>query len=184
MFKKTLLSLLCLGCLSIPVQAKFLTAVSLGVGNGPKDDLWGSRLSLQADWPTWFKNYVVNLTGYWDGSVGYWHTTSDNGNHNNLGIFAISPVVKLQFNRDFIKIFDPYLQAGIGASLATNTHFGNSNFGSVFVFQDLIGGGIRIGDKLQYDLSYNYLHYSNANISPPNNGLTAVHYLSFTYHFA
>ena len=55
-------------------------------------------------------------------------------------------------------------------------------FGSSFQFGDHIGGGIRFGDKGQYDVGYKYQHLSNAGIKQPNQGIN-YHILRLQYRF-
>ena len=77
----------------------------------------------------------------------------------------------------------PYLEGSVGLAALSNMRLGHRHLGAHWSFQDLIGAGVRFGDNYQYDLSYHYLHYSNANIAKPNNGVDVKMLFSFAYHF-
>ena len=165
--------------------AAIFTAASFGYGSGFRDDIKGGRVSLVRDWQrTWFADWSVNLTGSWDFSVGYWHNSGDaEGKHKDVATFAIAPVIRLQFNRKYIKLFDPYFQLSIGGAIVTDSKMGNSDLGGILLFQDLVGAGIKFGPQQRFDLSLNFLHYSNAGFKKPNNGITLKRFATITYHF-
>ena len=182
---RNLTSAIVLFCLMSSSNAAFITGLSIGYGSGFRDEIQGGRVSLIHDWNhTWFATWPLNLRAYLDFSVVFWNTTGDKmGRHKNIMTFAAAPVFVVQFNRKYIKLFDPYFQISIGPAIVTNTRIGNYDLGGILLFQDLIGVGLRFGPKQRFDVSLNFLHYSNADIIPPNNGITIKKYLSLTYHF-
>ncbi|MBS0358980.1 MAG: acyloxyacyl hydrolase [Proteobacteria bacterium] len=162
-----------------------ITGASIGYGRGDRDDIQGIRASVQWDWhKVWFAEHAINLTGYWDLSATQFYTRGDQqGNHKYNTSFAIAPIFRIQPNSKYTPIFNPYLEASVGLAVHTQRKFALVNQGSIFAFQDLLGFGVEIGEKRKIDVSFHVLHYSNANLFPPNNGITLQTMFSFTYHF-
>lgn len=159
---------------------------TLSYGHGNPNDLHGGRGALQWDWnQVWFANAPLNLTGYWDASFAHWMTNGNsNGDHRNISIVAFAPVFRLQ-TRDAIAstTIIPYLEGSVGLSALSQSYLGERNLGAHGAFQDLIGAGITFGCRHQYDLSYHYLHYSNAGLALPNEGIDVKVLLTFGYRF-
>ncbi len=101
--------------------------------------------------------------GYYETSLGYW-----NGNRNDIGVVAFSPVLMHEF-KHVGKRFHPYVEAGIGAALLSHTRIDDRNLSSGFVFEDRIGVGLR---SRHLDVGFLLMHYSNAELKEPNNGLS------------
>jgi lipid A 3-O-deacylase len=59
-------------------------------------------------------------------------------------------------------------EAGIGAALLSRTTIDDRDMGSTFQFENRLGVGVKRGD---FDLHVRYMHYSNAGLSWPNNGI-------------
>jgi lipid A 3-O-deacylase len=93
--------------------------------------------------------------------LNYW-----NGKNNeNFGI-ACSPVFTYCFTT--FETFTPYLEAGIGISIFNKTKIDSRDLTTNFLFENRIGTGIKMGN---WDLSFRYMHYSNASIKKPNDGI-------------
>ena len=138
-----------------------------------KDNIDIYRLYLCKDFQNrWFQSGLGYLTGYWEGSLNYWNGY---GVHN-YGV-AISPVFTYRFNTS--GTLTPYLEGGIGASWFSKTTMGPRDLSTHFLFEDRVGAGIRMGN---WDLSFRYMHYSNAGIKKPNDGID-IFVSSLTYHF-
>jgi len=135
----------------------------LGISYGQsKDNIDIYRLTLRKDFERrWWETDTGYLSGYWEASLNYWNGYGD----HNYGI-ALSPVFAYYFNAS--ETVRPYLEAGIGASLWSKTRMGPRNLSTSFLFEDRVGAGIRIGN---WDLSLRYMHYSNASIKKPNDGI-------------
>ena len=56
------------------------------------------------------------------------------------------------------------------------------SFSSNFQFGDHVAGGVRFGDKGQYDVQLRLQHLSNGGIKHPNPGINFA-ILGFQYHF-
>lgn len=119
----------------------------------------------------WAKNELGYASGYFELSANYWSKRDE----NNFGI-ALSPV--LTYTVDFWKI-KPYVEGGIGVSLWSKTKINGRDLSTNFLFEDRVGAGLRYGN---FDLSFRYMHYSNAGIKHPNNGID-IFISSITYSF-
>ena len=143
------------------VDGPWIDAIGIGYGQS-KDNIDIYRLTLRRDFQSrWFESATGYLSGYWEGSLNYWNGRGD----ENYGI-ALSPVFAYYFNLS--EGVRPFIEGGIGASLWSETRMGPRNLSTNFLFEDRIGAGVRIG---AWDLSLRYMHYSNASIKQPNDGI-------------
>jgi hypothetical protein len=63
-----------------------------------------------------------------------------------------------------------------------STHIGNNDLSTAFQFASLVGVGLGFGGRGQYELSYRFTHFSNADIKQPNDGID-MHLLKLGYNF-
>jgi lipid A 3-O-deacylase len=169
----------CVACLAaLPSYA--LDGVSFSLGNGNGTDL--ARASVQWNWQRrWFDSGSWYLGGYWDVSLGYWHSHGSEGNDQDIVDLGATPVFR--FRRNNTSGFAPYVEAAIGAHLLSHTYVNaRRRFSTAFQFGDHVGVGMVFGEKQQYDIAYIYQHLSNAGIKNPNNGIN-FNEIRFTYHF-
>jgi lipid A 3-O-deacylase len=141
----------------------FIDEISFSYGQEKNEDIDIYRLGLKKNFSRKFlMNKTGWLSGYFEGSLNYWH-------HNDEDIYAValSPVFVYFFGND-IKSFIPYIEAGIGGALLSETTISNVEMSTAFQFEDRIGAGIRT-EKL--DFNFRYMHYSNGSISQPNEGV-------------
>jgi lipid A 3-O-deacylase len=156
---------------------------SFSYGDGRPGNLRGYRGSLQWHW-----NWIACanrplVTGYWDASFAHWNVdTTDDNEPGSINIIAFAPVFRLQ-TPPLMGYFTPYLEGSVGLSALSQNHLSHRNLGGNWAFQDLLGGGIAFGQHQQFNLSYHYLHYSNAGLNPPNNGIDVKNLVSFAYRF-
>ncbi|MBC3957742.1 MULTISPECIES: acyloxyacyl hydrolase [Pseudomonas] len=128
------------------------------------------RLGVQFDWDkSWLQSDIGRLTGYWDGAYTYWDGKDYKDNHS----LSFSPVLVYEFAGDSVK---PYVEAGIGVSVFSNTQVEDHKFGSAFNFEDRIGFGLRFAGG--HEVGIRATHYSNGGIKQPNDGIEsyALHY--------
>jgi lipid A 3-O-deacylase len=151
---------------SVPLtkeSAPWISSVSVGAGYTLHDEISILRIGIRRDSQyKVFENNTGWLSGYYEASVGYW-----NRNEEEVANVAFSPVFVYYFGAPDWK-FQPYLEAGIGASLISETKIGDRNMTTAFQFEDRIGIGMRTKD---IDLSLRYMHYSNGSIALPNAGI-------------
>lgn len=172
----------------IPERSYAIThGLQISYGTGDPDHLKGYRVAVQQLWP-WvgFSKCPLNLTGYWDLSYADWHSYPPlAGQPRSISILALSPLIRLQSRENCLLSAQAYLELGIGGSWLSNNHFGHRNLGGQFAFQDLMGLGLRwrINETAITTFSYRYLHYSNASLLPPNQGIDVKHLFTLGYEF-
>ncbi|AGZ37058.1 acyloxyacyl hydrolase [Pseudomonas sp. SWI6] len=143
--------------------------VSFSVGQ-TGDSTQVYRLGLQSNWDaSWWQTRVGRLTGYWDGAYSYWDGDETASNHS----LSFAPVFVYEFAGESVK---PYIEAGIGVALFSSTELESNELGSSFQFEDRIGVGLRFAGG--HELGIRAIHYSNAGIRQPNDGVESysLHY--------
>ncbi|PTQ67922.1 acyloxyacyl hydrolase [Pseudomonas sp. GV071] len=127
------------------------------------------RLGTQFDFGTrWWESDVGHLTGYWDAGYTYWQGDKTSSNHS----LSFAPVFVYEFAGENVR---PYVEAGVGVALFADTELEDNDLGSSFQFEDRLGVGLRFAGQ---EVGLRAIHYSNAGISQPNDGVEAytVHY--------
>lgn len=155
-------------------------AVSYGVNafsiNHPKG-VQGFNIAYTMQPNSWtFKqwDFLINL------SAGHW-TTNDYTTNSSINSYAIAPVARWFFMQN--TNIAPFLQASIGGAYMSNQHFGGRNLGSHLLFQDQIGAGLAFGAKHSLYATLQFLHYSNAHLANPNDGITIPLLFTVGYQF-
>lgn len=136
----------------------------VSINAGVSNDIDIYRLAVQKP----FDNSVYNfdsfsILGFHEVGFNYWV-----GEKNNVHTLSYSPVFKLVLNDYQNSEFQPYFDFGIGVALASDTTIDNRNLSTAFLFEDRISLGI---SKDNWDLYFRYLHYSNAGLKSPNEGI-------------
>lgn len=143
--------------------------VSLAIGQSSESSMV-YRLSLRRDFPrSWWQTDAGRLTGYWDAGYTYWQADETTSNHS----LSLAPVFVYEFAGAGIR---PYLEAGIGVALFDNSELDGRDLGSAFQFEDRIGAGLRFAGG--QELGVRVIHYSNAGLQMPNEGIEA-----YTLHY-
>lgn len=151
----------------------FFDEVSMGLGES-RDHINIYRLGAKKNFSsTWFKSDYGRLSGYYEASLNYW----EKGNGQIYGI-AFSPVFVYYISSQS-DTFQPYIEAGIGAAYISKTKIKDRDMTTHFQFEDRIGLGIKTG---AYDFNVRYMHYSNASIQQPNDGID-IFMFTLTYGF-
>ena len=152
-----------------------LDRISLGVGKS-KESVNICRLGFQREFDSkWLKWKTGCVSGYHEVSLNYWEY-----NNESIKGAAYSPVFiyEFQLNRNMF----PYLEAGIGVSYISGKIIGCRDLSSHFQFEDRVGIGAKIGKQENHDLNLRYMHYSNAGIKQPNQGIS-IFIFSYTCSF-
>jgi lipid A 3-O-deacylase len=158
-------------------------AVRISVGKGKPNQLHGGRLALDWDWSDpLLSGQRWQLTGAWQASVAYWQIHDKCTGCDTLFTLAAAPSIRWQYQPEATS-WRPYIEASVGPALLSNDQLGDRNLGDKWAFQDLLGTGVLFGKRQQFDLSWHYLHYSNANIIRPNRGIDVKYLVSLAYHF-
>lgn len=157
-----------------------IDSISIGGGTGKPDNLQGGRVAVQWFWNNQGKpDARVHVTGYWDASIALWTTNGDhNRNHKRLTIIAIAPIFRVQFQSRTSNYIVPFLEGSVGLAALSNDRIGHRDLGGPLTFQDFLGGGIRFGEQEHFEICYHYLHYSNAGLLPPNDGIDVKQYVT------
>ena len=93
---------------------------------------------------------------------------------------GVSPVFRISTHGQDL---NPFLDAGVGVSVGSETKLLNRNFGSNFFFSPTAGAGIKFGRAASgVSLFMRWLHHSNAGIFRPNEGIDSL-YLIMGYRF-
>jgi len=101
-----------------------------------------------------------------DGPDSLQRTEGDEHSGNNSLSFA--PVFVYEFGNGSVK---PFVEAGIGVSVFSQTQIEGNKLGSAFNFEDRLGLGVRFAGG--HEVSVRAIHYSNAGIKEPNDGIEA-----------
>ena len=163
-----------LTCLAA-LPARAVDGISVEGGSGSESVKLG-RIGAQWNWQKqWFKGPEWHVGGYWDLQAGEWH---GNG-HAHVTDLGLTPTFRLEKNEGF----GPYVEGAIGFHyLSSKDVSAGKQFSTNFQFGDHVAGGVRFGDKGQYDLQLRLQHLSNAGIKHPNPGINFT-ILRFAYHF-
>lgn len=136
--------------------------VSAALGATSQGDLT-YRIGLTSDWnKKWFQSSTGHLSGYWDAAYTYWEGGDSSGAHS----LSFSPVFVYEFSGF---TYTPYIEAGIGVAAFSKTEVGDQHLGSSFNFEDRIGLGLKLPGEQKIGLRA--LHYSNAGLKQPNDGI-------------
>lgn len=137
--------------------------ISGAVGVTRQDGFTG-RVGFVRDWETrWWESDRGHLTGYWDAAYTYWEGSDETGGAHSL---SFSPVFVYQFYGERLQ---PFVEFGIGVSLFSSEDVGERDLGSSFNFEDRIGVGLTLSNGSRIGLRA--IHYSNADIEHPNEGI-------------
>ncbi|MCF6247154.1 MAG: acyloxyacyl hydrolase [Desulfobacula sp.] len=161
--KKFLLFVIGLVFLSTSAMAQSSAyGISFGYGEAdPNIDIY--RIGLKKDfWTKWFETDLGYASGYFELSYNHW----EYGNQDINGV-ALSPVFVYYFGKES-NLIKPYIEGGIGVTYIDEYLIADRNLSTHFQFEDRIGVGVRIGF---FDVAARYMHYSNASIKGPNNGI-------------
>jgi len=160
--KKILVMLTCFFAVMTGTAMAGDWGISAGYGQS-SDRIDICRAGLVKNWNgTWLANATGHVTGYFELSYNLWKT----GDDKTHGV-AISPVIQYAFNPGE-KNWYPYIEGGVGIAYIDAYFIGNRNLSSNFQFEDRVGAGVRFD---RFDLSFRYMHYSNADIKQPNHGI-------------
>lgn len=151
--------LFCLLAASRAAAGPYGLTLGYGEGNGGIDVY---RFGVTRDFPVqWFETETGFLSGYVELSCSRWTKGGD-----DVNAAALSPVFVYYVDTGGAVL--PYVEAGIGVAYIDETRINGRNLSSRFQFEDRIGLGIKIK---AVDLNLRYMHYSNAGIEAPNDGI-------------
>lgn len=115
----------------------------------------------------------LELVGELGGSY-WWTSSADPGYARHLWQLNAIPMFRWWPAERF------YVEAGVGATLISDTKFHDKNLSTNFQFGDHIGAGFKLSNNMRVGLRVS--HFSNAGIKRPNQGLNQVQ-LNFAMAF-
>jgi len=122
-----------------------------------------ASIALGLDWEQrWFERDAGHLTGYWSFAYTWWEAGDLSGDQQTV---SVSPVFVYQFGGRW----KSFLEIGMGAAYFTDDRVGDKKLGSRLHFEDRFGAGIRFSDR--DSLRVRVIHYSNAGLEDPNQGI-------------
>ncbi|MEN8212570.1 MAG: acyloxyacyl hydrolase [Thermodesulfobacteriota bacterium] len=136
--------------------------ISFGYGAADSNiDIY--RLGIKKDFTSkWFESNLGYFSGYFE--LSYNHLEHNNGDINAV---VLSPVFVYYFGSESNTI-RPYIKGGIGVAYLDEYHIADRNLSTNLQFENKIGVGTKIG---LFGLNFLYIHYSNASIKEPNDGI-------------
>jgi hypothetical protein len=173
-----------LGCLlAAPLAASALqqgVAISYGRNFGIEsepDNTRGFSLAYTLQPDTWkWHDFTLGMNF----SYGHWKST-ETSNYQQINIYAAAPVLRWYFLTQ--QKLSPFLQGSVGPALLSANHFGSRNLGSTLLFQDMGGFGLAFGPNKQAYATVQVVHYSNADLSSQNGGMTIPLMFTLGYNF-
>lgn len=123
-----------------------------------------ANIGLSFDWDRrWFESESGHLSGYWNLGYTWWERGKLADSEHSV---SFSPVFVYQFRSESWR---PFVEFGIGAAAFSASRVGDRHLGSKLHFEDRLGVGIRPGDG--HALTLRAIHYSNASVKEPNDGI-------------
>ena len=155
-------------------------ALELGTADSDDDvDRYGGTVGW--DWKVkWLESSSWFLGGYWEFGIDYWDGEKGRTGNDSLVDFGFTPVFRYQRKLD--AGIAPFLEFGVGPHLYTESKISDKDFDIIFAFGTHVGGGLRFGDRHQFELLYRYQHLSNAGLGDDNPGIN-FHIMHAVYRF-
>jgi len=103
---------------------------------------------------------------------------------SNEHVYAFSAFFQLRlwlFLRRHVSFY--LLYSAAGPTMITDRTFATSNFSENFLFQDILGFGMQIGQSRAFTLEAYTVHYSNGDIFPKNSGIQVPFVIALGYAF-
>lgn len=159
-------------------------AVSVALGRGALETQGSLRqVDLRYDWSQrWLTDGAWYLGGYSELSLDYLASDQAGTKRNELFGIGGRGVLRYQRYRPWWGSVTPFVEAGSGPFLFTGHRFGGVNVSTNLQFGSILGMGVRFGAQRRFELSYRFMHVSNASIKKPNPGLD-FNVVYFTYYF-
>lgn len=137
-------------------------SIQLGAGLA-NDNIDVRRIAWQKPWSTvWLASESGELSGMHAMSFNQWKLHDE-----SVEVVAYSPVFVYRWGDGPVST----IRFGIGAAYLSQTQIGNRRLSTHFQFEDQIGIGWR---WRRHTLGLDYLHYSNAGIEKPNQGIDII----------
>jgi len=121
------------------------------------------------------KNHFFTIQG--GGTMAHWQGGGDN-------LYTISALLEFRLWLNLKPSWRLYFLYSVAApTLMSNTHFNHTRFSTNFVFQDMMGIGMQLGQHHAFHIQAIIIHYSNGNLFPINGGIEVPLLISVGYSF-
>jgi hypothetical protein len=145
-------------------------ALRVTIGHGQGIDLYALILQLDRRAPVHeYSNWT--LTSHLNLGVGEFqgHQTSPPSRTTR----ALAAIGTLRWERREVAAVTPLVEFGLGLSgFSETTVAGVRHLGGGFEFTEVLRSGVRFGSRRQFEIALSGQHFSNAGLSPPNQGIT------------
>lgn len=142
--------------------------LELSPGGGRAGTVNVSRLALQElPQPLYSTAPLSRLRIHWEIGLSRWRAGKEV--INGLGI---SPVLSYPLWRG--PDYHSYLEFGVGVAYIDRKLLAERDLSSHLQFEDRIGIGLRFGRGLKHGINLRALHYSNAGLAKPNDGIDII----------
>ncbi|GKT11873.1 MAG: lipid A 3-O-deacylase [Thiomicrorhabdus sp.] len=157
---------------------KLIYSLDIGADRSAKQ----TSIAIGADWkePV-FEADSWSVTGRLEGRLHQWYSTLSHANNKSGYMLGIAPVFNYQPRNYSISSTGlvPFAEMGGGPYLMDNITVEDEYKSTQFQFGSIFGFGVKNKDL---ELTYRYLHISNAGIEMPNPG-TDFHSIHLGYRF-
>ncbi|KEI70992.1 acyloxyacyl hydrolase [Endozoicomonas elysicola] len=124
----------------------------------------------------------ILLQSYAELALGHWKSTlSPTEDSRRIGAdsvkqISLSPIFRFTSNGPLIGETSPFLDLGVGVSYQSEKdieqqHLSGINMGGHWQFETRAMVGLTLGEDNPFEVSYGWMHYSNANLNSDNEGL-------------
>ncbi|GAB4471160.1 MAG: hypothetical protein OHK0044_14170 [Burkholderiaceae bacterium] len=151
--------------------------VAAEAGRGNDTDTLRVSLVAAPDAPLWLHG-TLSLATFGEIAVAHWcFPPSDGTGERRLTVLGATPYLRVRDARVERWFFD----FGIGLNTLSDLYDARGRrFSTRFQFSDHLAFGRSFGDAAAFELSYRFIHYSNAGIRRPNPGVN-FHVLRLEY---
>jgi lipid A 3-O-deacylase len=159
--------------------ARWRPAVAAEIGRGDDTDMLRLALAAEQAAPLWSRE-TLSLAAFGEIAAAHWRFPQPNAaGRRHITVVGVTPYLRLRDTRIGRWFFD----FGIGLNALSDLYeTRDRRFSTRFQFSDHLAFGRGFGDGDALELSYRFIHFSNAGIRRPNPGLN-FHVLRLQYRF-
>ncbi len=118
---------------------------------------------------------------YWGLAAGHWHSAGDT-RASDLNDFGVRLGARLQSRTARVHDLRLYVDASTGVHYLTETGIHDRDFSIHMQFGTALGLGVVFGRGDRFDLGWRFMHFSNAEIKEPNDGMN-LNLIALGYRF-
>ena len=155
-------------------------SVALSAGYAEQTNIFGIAAVWDASSPLLDRN-DWRITGHVELDLMYLQgRRSNTTGYQSLAAIGVTPIARFEWPKEG---YASFLDVGVGINFLSHTLLQEEqHFGIALQFGELLGTGIRFGERSAYEIGVRLEHMSNADIKLPNSGLT-LGVVRVAYHF-